>query len=92
MTDEELHRFWFEFDEADAHGCRLSSHCGVTGWSERDAVAIVAETYCQRSEIPTPRSTVVDIDVSRFPEALRARLNFGVPVWRGIWYPFITRG
>jgi hypothetical protein len=91
VTDEGLRRFWFDFDGRDRHGCILPSRCGVTAWNETDALALVAETYCQRGEAPTPRSTIPDFDVSELDEDASVRPNVGVPVWRGIWYPFITR-
>ena len=90
MVDEDLRRLWFEFDEADPHGCRLPLQCGVTAWNEADALALVADTYCDEDQPPTPRSAIADFDVSQLDVDTTVRPNIGVPAWRGIWYPFIT--
>jgi len=89
-VDDELRRFWFEFNEVDEHGCRLPYRCGVTGWSESDALALVGETYCEKRLPPTPTVARHDFDVSTLDADQNLRPNLGVPVWRGIWYPFIT--
>jgi hypothetical protein len=91
MPDEDLRRFWFVFDECDRHGCKLPYRCGVTAWNETDALRLVAETYCERSEPPTPQTTIPDFDVSELDEDQCVRPHMGVTVWRGIWFPFITR-
>jgi hypothetical protein len=91
MPDLELHRFWFEFEEWDVHGCRPPFRCGVTAWSREDALALIADAYCNLGASPVPVSVVPDFDVSALDDDLNIRPNIGVPVWRGIWYPFITR-
>ena len=88
---QDLHRYWIEFRDSDAHGCRLPSRCGVTAWSESDALDLVAEMYCARDEAPAPSSIVSDFDVSELDDDANVGPNLGVPVWRGIWYPFLTR-
>ena len=90
MADD-LVRFWFEFPEHDDHGCRLPYRCGVSAWSEDDALALVGETYCADKNPPFPTLVVPDFDVSTLDGDETVRPNMGVPVWRGIWYPFITR-
>jgi hypothetical protein len=90
MPDRDLRRFWFEFDARDRHGCDLPSQCGVTAWNELDALTLVAESYCEKDELPSPNTSIHDIDVSKLHDP-HIRPNIGVPVWRGIWYPFLTR-
>jgi hypothetical protein len=90
-VEEGLRRFWFEFEDADPHGCRLPYRCGVTGWSERDALELVGNIYCEQGLPPTPQSVIPDFDVSTLDDDQNVRPNLGVPVWRGIWYPFVTR-
>ncbi len=87
---DDLIRFWFEFPEQDDHGCRLPYRCGVSAWSEGDALRLVGDTYCQEKVAPRPTVAVPNFDVSRLDGDENVRPNLGVPVWRGIWYPFIT--
>ncbi len=91
VPDSTLRRYWFEFDDFDGCGCKLPHKCGVTALDRADALRMVANEYCAQLVRPTPQRTIEDVDVSTLDDDLNVRPNIGVPVWRGIWYPFVTR-
>ena len=91
-----LIRFWFEFDYGPGPGgpgITLwhpgPSWVGVTAFDYDDAVRIVRAEYFADRSMPTVKSVIEDVDVSKI-DLLRT-IRFDPPIWRGIWYPAMYR-
>ncbi|MEV0333380.1 hypothetical protein [Nocardia sp. NPDC050717] len=82
-----VRRFWIEFDisqPSPPDWTRLVHGIGVTAFDERDALSMAADLVPD-APLPPVRRITADISVAELP-----RLHppyFGVPVWRGIWFP-----
>ena len=48
----------------------------------RDALNLVAQTFCREHNPPDPRTVIVDFDLSELAEDQGIRRYIGVPVWR----------
>ncbi len=63
----------------------LCQGVGVTGFDERDCLAMVADLLPDDTALPPVRRITVDISLA---EKLPVHPpTLGVPVWRGVWYP-----
>ena len=86
-----LKRYWFEFDFPSP---RLSHYgyiplygcCGITAFDYKDALKIMRRFILREDETPIFKRVVENFDVSTIEEE-NIRLNLGVPIWRGVWYP-----
>ena len=84
-----LRRVWIEFDpDPGSVLWWISPYAGVTGFDERDCLAMVAELLPGGAELPLPRNITVDISLADGPSV--NPLALGVPVWRGVWYPAVN--
>jgi hypothetical protein len=83
-----LRRYWFEFEIPQAHA-RLVVYglgCGVTAYNYDDAISLMKELVFSKLEMPPIRSVIEDVDVSTL-DVKHVRVNMGVPVNRGVWFP-----
>jgi hypothetical protein len=68
--------------------------CGVTAVDEDDARSLILELLGE-AELPPVRRVSVDVDVSALPDAvthpLGTHASYGVPVWRGVWFPHVSQ-
>jgi hypothetical protein len=61
----------------------------VTAYTLEDALSLVQENVFRGNSLPEVKAVIEDVDIG----ALDAfndphhRNNFGVPTWRGIWFP-----
>jgi hypothetical protein len=78
----ELRRFWLKFDGSDM---RHGLGCGVTAWTEDDALQIVQSDVLGGAPIPA-FILRADVDISML-DAGHILPNMESPNWRGIWYP-----
>jgi hypothetical protein len=62
--------------------------CGVSGFDERDCLALVREHIFHGEQLPEVRDRVPDVDVATLPEQLRDHL--GNPSRRGVWFPTLN--
>jgi len=83
-----LRRYWFEFElpPAQARVVPWGMGCGVTAYDYDDAVQLMKELVFSIHEMPTIRAMTEDVDVSTL-DAEHVRINMGVPVRRGVWFP-----
>ena len=89
-----LRRYWFEFDFSDceqSYGWRYlpGDGCGITAYDEADALGIMRVFLLREQGWPRFTAVIVDIDISTIAQST-VRANIGVPVWRGVWYPWIN--
>ncbi|WP_459545824.1 hypothetical protein [Nocardia sp. X0981] len=81
-----VRRFWIEFDRDRATALWWTApYAGVTGFDERDCLAMVADLIPSYEELPPVRAITADISLAQELPVNRSAL--GVPVWRGVWYP-----
>ena len=84
-----LRRYWFDFELPHAQA-RIVSYglgCGVTAYDYDDAMSLMKEQVFGTEEFPPIRKVSEDVDVSTL-DAKHVRPNMGVPVFRGVWFPF----
>lgn len=82
-----LHRYWIRFKVDAIPNCNiLKLGCGVTAWTEDDALELVREHVFVGEDVPAIESIVTDIDV-RDLEAAHVQPNIGVVSRRGVWFP-----
>lgn len=80
-----LRRFWLEFESHDIEvGYKLG--CGITAFSEEDALDQLRRVYPKDIAFPTIGRLVADIDLSRL-DANHVLPNIGDPTRRGVWFP-----
>ncbi|MEW2080142.1 Uncharacterised protein [Nocardia cyriacigeorgica] len=81
-----VRRFWIEFERGHESALWwIGSYAGVTGYDERDCLAMVADLLTDGAQLPPVRRITPDIVVDEnLPVNVRA---LGVPVWPGVWYP-----
>jgi hypothetical protein len=82
-----LHRYWLKC-AFSSKPSSLNLGCGITAYNEADARRIFEETVVP---VHGPREIleiIEDIDISTL-EANHVRLNMGVPVYRGVWFPLL---
>lgn len=60
--------------------------CGVTAYTEEDALFLVKETYFQKKALPAVQHIIADVDISTLDQDHVAP-NMGSTVWRGVWWP-----
>ena len=97
-----LVRYWFEFDVADQKppddslvrldGGTLAfryfgSGAGVTGYDEADCLLQLTQML-DAEPLPPVIRRIRQVDVSSLPIDPRF---IGVPVWRGVWFPYLNR-
>jgi hypothetical protein len=81
-----LRRFWFRF-EGDPIKDGFGLGCGVTAWSEQDALELLRTTGPFHSrQMPKIAELTVDVDVSTFDRG-HVLPNMEPPNRRGVWYP-----
>lgn len=82
-----LHRYWIRFAPHAplGLGC-LRLGCGVTAWTEDDAIRLLRECVFEDGELPEIADIITDIDF-RDLEANHVRPNIGVVSRRGVWFP-----
>jgi hypothetical protein len=98
-----LRRYWIQFDLPPMERTRggwltiddtaeayMRGGCGVTGYDLDDCLRLIQEVVFRGDALPAVASVIEDVDVSSL-DFDRLRGNFGVPVWRGIWYPNFQR-
>jgi hypothetical protein len=83
-----LHRYWFKFalTFSDSHPAGTLLGCGVTAYSQEDAVALMTERVFTKTQLPVIESVQEDVDVSTL-DAGHVRPNMGNVLKRGIWFP-----
>jgi len=83
-----LHRYWFKFalTLSDPHPPGTLLGCGVTAYSQEDAVALVVEKVFTKIPLPAIESVQEDVDISTL-DAGHVRPNMGNVLKRGIWFP-----
>jgi hypothetical protein len=82
-----LHRYWFEFEgSAFELPPGTAFGCGVTAWSEADALRLLQERALPGDAVPEAKRIVENVDVSAL-DARHVRPNMGVPSLRGVWFP-----
>ncbi len=103
MSDT-LHRLWVEFDveaalghaegqpwaftlPAGAPGWLLG--CGVSGYDRDDCLELLRQQFFTERAMPPIRREVPDVDVATLPELVR--IQMGVTVYRGVWFPALNR-
>lgn len=82
-----LTRYWLEFDRGIAKlppGFRMG--CGVTAYSEDDALYLLREYVFQGGDIPITERIIEDVDISTLDKN-HVIPNMEPPNWRGIWFP-----
>lgn len=82
-----LHRYWIRFmvDAVPDYNI-LKLGCGVTAWTEDDAIWLIRKYVFAGEDVPAIDSIVTDIDI-RDLEAGHVRPNVGVVSRRGVWFP-----
>jgi hypothetical protein len=82
-----LRRFWFQF-EGDACELppRLGLGCGISAWSEADALELLHACVFKGKPSARIKSIEADIDDSTLDPS-HVRPNMGVCVQRGVWFP-----
>jgi hypothetical protein len=83
-----LHRFWFEFLNSHPQGLPpgLRMGCGITAFSEEDAVEILREKVFQKEEIAPITKKIIDVNVSLLDPG-HILPNIENPAARGVWFP-----
>jgi hypothetical protein len=97
-----LHRYWVELKapetRPEAHS-RLwllrfglgerRFGCGVTAYTPEDALWLIQRDVFRGKPLPEVEKVIEDVDVSTLDAFNDPHLksNFGVPIWRGIWFP-----
>lgn len=83
----ELHRYWIRFaDGATLEYGFLKLGCGVTAWTEDDAIWLLRQCVFEGENLPEIGEILADIDV-RDLEANHVRPNIGAVSLRGVWFP-----
>lgn len=60
--------------------------CGVTAYSEEDAITILKEDVFSSYEYVDPIEIIRDVDI-RTLDQNHVVPNMGAPVFRGVWFP-----
>jgi hypothetical protein len=84
-----LHCYWLQF-EGSAIEIGIPSACGVTAWTEEDAVALLRAGPFRGKGLPTIAAVTVDVDVDVDVFTLdegHVLPNMEAPDRRDIWYP-----
>ena len=89
-----LHFYWIEFvssphrgDEGHTFGW-LHKVCGVTAYTLDDALYLIREQLCWGRSLPAIHAVIEDVNLSTLDRG-HVLPNFGVPIFRGVWYPMI---
>jgi hypothetical protein len=83
-----LHKYWIELESSDpALAWQGQFHYGVTAYNYEDALKLLVERFCMNRDFPSVVSVVEDVDISTL-QVGKLVTEIGVPVWRGIWYPY----
>ena len=93
MQGDLVVRYWIELDTSEAMFLSGFGY-GVTAYDYEDALGLLREHlssfYEKPIALPPVVSVIEDVDVSTLDER-HVLPNMGVTVWRGIWYPWVTR-
>lgn len=82
-----LTRFWFEFaGPLDEWAFVLTAGCGVTAYSEHDAIDLIRERVLGGHPVPAIKRMIKDIDIRDLDEG-SIRANMIAPNLRGVWFP-----
>lgn len=80
-----LFRYWITFDQLEPYDS-LQMGCGITAYTEEDAINILCKTILFGKKIPKILSIVENIDINSLDEG-HVIPNMESPVWRGVWFP-----
>jgi hypothetical protein len=80
-----LHRYWFRFRKSIEPSV-LNLGCGVTAYSEEDALQIIREKVFPLFGVREVEIVVTDVDVSTL-DAGHVIPNMSLPFRRGMWFP-----
>ena len=84
-----LHRYWIELESGDPKlAWQGKFRYGVTAYNYEDALKLLVESFFMNRGFPSVVSVVEDVDISTL-QVGKLVTEIGVPVWRGIWYPYI---
>jgi len=86
IRDQNLHRFWFEFEREQGLSSKLLIGCGVTAYNQNDALSLIAEQVYENNETPRIVRVIENVDISKLDPA-HVIPNMESPIWRGIWFP-----
>jgi hypothetical protein len=81
-----MHRFWMEFDSAEATRFGLGAGCGVTAIDVDDALSLLGEVLGRNP--PAPVHLIEDVDVSTL-DPRHVLPNMYPPNERGVWFPML---
>lgn len=87
-----LVRYWIEFslegfNEKVVTRAGVRRGCGVTAYTEEDAIHILKTEMFSSTGVPKIKLIKANIDVNTLEEK-HVRPNMGVVSNRGIWFPF----
>jgi hypothetical protein len=85
VAETKLHRFWFQFENLP-ESIPLGLGCGVSAWTQDDALNILNETVLRGLEGVEIVSVEEDVDVQTLDQDHIVR-NMGDVTMRGIWFP-----
>lgn len=80
-----LKMMWVNFEAPPPYSW-MQQGCGVTAFSQEDALAILREKVFMDGQVPAIRSLVESIDLESLDQN-HVRRNMGNPVLRGVWFP-----
>jgi hypothetical protein len=86
-----LVRYWFNFDQSESVESILQKKgiffgCGVTAFTEDDAIHLIKQRIFLNEDIPSIKKITPDVDIQTL-ESKHVRPNMGVVSERGIWFP-----
>ncbi len=85
-----LTRYWISFDVSEIKEKLSDSNlvlgCGVSAYTEEDAIFLFKDKIVQNQQMPEIKSIVSDVDVSTLDKG-HVISNMGVVSIRGIWFP-----
>lgn len=83
-----LQRYWFKFalTISDPHPPGVLLGCGVTAFSQEDAIEIIKERVFTEIPLPAIQSIQENVDIATLDPG-RIRPNMGNVLKRGVWFP-----
>jgi hypothetical protein len=85
MSDQALHRYWLRFDPTRPIPVGFQMGCGITAFSQDDAMRLLRKVYPERFEIRVSE-VVTDVALSDL-ESRHVIPNIGDHTQRGVWFP-----
>jgi len=80
-----MKRYWFEFEGSEIPYA-VKMGCGVTAFSQTDALDLVRKRIFRNITMPKIKKIVENVDVSGL-DANHILPNMSPPNIRGIWFP-----